>query len=1055
MTRILSLFVVFMLSGVLAFAQNRVVTGTVTDEAGAVVSGATIYVAGKPVGSTDRNGSYTIRNVAPNATIRVAGTSINEKSENSGTNATVNFTVTRAVNTEAGVTVTTVTTALGIRRQPKELGYAATTLTNSAITKGKATGVAQALNGKVSSLSVSTTSSGVFDVAKIRIRGIRSLTGDNNPMLVVDGAPTPIDFLTSIAPEDIATQTILKGATAAQIYGTEAANGVILITTKRGTGDNGISISISSAVQFTKVAFYPKLQHKFGAGAGEIVNPDGSYGYVPFENQIYGPAFDGSTKVFGVPLEDGSIQSGPYSNLHASDKKDFYNTGTTLQNNISLSGKDFYFSVDDAVIHGVVPDDKRRRTSFRFNGGKAGNKLSASYGINYILDNSNTINESNIANLSGSSYGGGLFFLVLQTPDNVPLLQYKDWKNNKFAQYSNYWNEFAINPYFAIGNFRNIRRTDNLLANAELGYQLKPWLKATAKVSTSLSFASVQNNRAPVFVTDFAHANRNATQYSNSLGSTVAQTQTNSRVNFDGYLSGETMAGKNLKVRYLGGGQVRDNRGRFVSAGGQNLIVPYLYNPSVRSGELTGGSSISQNNSYAIYGQVGFGYKDFLFLEAQARNEWDSRLLKENRSFFYPGANASFILTEAVPSLRSNILNMVKIRGSYAKSGNVNVGTYALESTYGTIGGFPYGNNVGFTANQGKPDVNLTPEFQYASEVGLELGLLKNNRVYLEATYYNSDNKQQVLNISRPFSTGYSSSLANAARFKNYGVDLDLTLSPLINIGKARFDLKLNAGYNNNKVLGTFQNLDVVTGGSGNFVQNSVSSPTINQLARVGLPAYSYQMTDYLRDSQGRVIVDANGNPSQASALVVQGRSLPLWIVGATPSVTIGNISISMTWDYKTGHNAYSGLGSDLDFSGLSARSAAYNRQNFIFPNSVYADGSGKYVVNTDRLTQDGNYAFWTGKGTNTGIATNYFYSATALRLREVNLSYSLPFKSSKGLKNLTFAIIGRNLFLFVPKSNQWGDPEFNSGGENTYGIGSSFQSPSTRMMGLSVKATF
>jgi TonB-linked SusC/RagA family outer membrane protein len=1055
MTRILSLFVVFMLSGVLAFAQNRVVTGTVKDDSGVPVQGATIYVGNRAVGFTDKDGKYSIKNVAPNAILRVA-----DKAINSGTSAVVDFSVAKSTTELSTVTVTSVTTALGIRRQPKELGYAATTLTGGTINKGKATGVAQALNGKVSSLSVSTTSSGVFDVAKIRIRGIRSLTGDNNPMLVVDGAPTPIDYLTSIAPEDIATQTILKGATAAAIYGTEAANGVIIITTKRGTGDNGISVSITSAVQFTNVAFFPKLQHQFGAGAGEIVNPDGSYAYIPYENQIYGPAFDGTIKEIGVRLEDGSIQSGPYSNLHASDKKNFYNTGTTLQNNISLSGKDFYLSVDDAVINGTVPDDKRRRTSFRFNGSKTGNKLSASYGINYILDNSNVLNEALLAGLSGTSYGGGLFFLVMQTGDNVPLLQYKDWKNNKFAQYSNYWNEFAVNPYWAIGNLRTIRRNDNFLANAELGYQIKPWLKATAKVSTELGFGSAQANRAPISVTDFAHATRNPTQFSNSLGSTTATTTTASRVNFDGYFSGETNAGKNLKIHYLAGGQVRDNRGRTVQAGGNNLVVPYLYNPSVRSGELTGGSNVGEWNSYALYGQLGFSFRDFLFIEAQARNEWDSRLLKDNRSFFYPAVNASFIATDAIPSIKNNVLNFLKIRGSYAKSGNVNLGgaayggAYQIDPTYGTIGGFPYGSNVGFTANQLVPDANLTPEFQYASEVGFELGLFKNNRVYLEATAYNSDNKDQILTVSKPFSTGYSAALANAARFRNYGIDLDLTLSPLINIGRARFDLKINAGYNNNEVKETFQNLDVITGGSGNFIQNSVSSPTINQIARVGGPAYSYQMTDYLRDPQGRVIVDANGLPSQAAALVVQGRSLPLWIVGATPSVTVGNISLSMTWDFKGGHNGYSGLGSDMDFSGISERSAAYGRQNFIFPNSVYDDGTGKYVVNTDRLTQDGNYAFWTGKGTNTGIATNYFYSAAALRLREINLAYNLPLKG-KGLKNLTFAVIGRNLFLFVPKSNQWGDPEFNSGGENTYGISSSFQSPATRMMGLSINAQF
>ena len=1055
MTRILSLFVVFMLSGVLAFAQNRVVTGTVTDDKGMPIEGASVTVVGTRIGtSTDVNGFYRLPNVPSTASLRISGTGLTtQESAVTGNNA--NFTILRSSQELSTVVVT----ALGARRQPKELGYAVTTIGNKALNQGKSTGVAQALNGKVSSMSISQTNSGVFETPKIRIRGIRSLTGNNDPMLVIDGAQVPLGYLNSLAPEDIQTQTILKGATAAAVYGPDAANGVLLITTKRGSADAGISVSITSAVQFTNVAFYPKLQHRFGAGAGEIVNPDGSYGYVPYENQIYGPAFDGTIKEIGERLEDGSIQTGPYSNLHASDKKNFYNTGTTLQNNISLTGKDFFFSVDDAVINGVVPDDKRRRTSFRFNGSKSGNRLTASYGVNYILDNTNVLNEAALAGLSGTSYGGGLFFQVLQTADNVPLLSYKDWRNNKFAQYSNYYNQFSINPYWAIGNLRTSQRTDNILANVELGYKITPWLKATVRGNTTLQFLSFQNNTAPVVVSDFAHATRNPTQYTSKNGSVNSQTNSSTLANFDGFLSGDRDAGKNFNFRYLAGGQVRQNRDRAVAAGGLNLVVPYLFNPSVRSGELTGGSSVTNSTRYSLYGTFGIGYKKFAFLEFQGRNDWDSKLLKQNRSFFYPGVNASFVLADATggaafPSLQNGIINYAKLRGAYAKTGNVNIDAYQLDQTYSPVGGFPYGNNVGFTANGQTPDANLTPEFQYTSEVGFDLGLLKNNRIYLEATYYNSDNRDQILNISRPNSTGYTSALANAARFRNYGVDLDLSLSPLVNVGKARIDLKLNAGYNNNKVLETFQGLPVITGGSANFIQNSASSPTINQYLAVGGPAYAYQLTDYNRDPQGRVIVDANGMPSQAAALVVKGRALPLWVIGATPSVSFGNFNISFTMDYKCGHNAYSGLGSDMDFSGISARSAQYNRQNFIFPNSVYDDGTGKYVVNTDRLTQDGNYAFWTGKGTNTGIATNYFYSANALRLREVNLSFTQNLRG-KGLKSLTYSIIGRNLFLFVPDANQWGDPEFNSGGANTYGISSSFQSPATRLMGLSVKAQF
>jgi len=260
-------------------------------------------------------------------------------------------------------------------------------------------------------------------------------------------------------------------------------------------------------------------------------------------------------------------------------------------------------------------------------------------------------------------------------------------------------------------------------------------------------------------------------------------------------------------------------------------------------------------------------------------------------------------------------------------------------------------------------------------------------------------------------------------------------------------------------VLSTLGNVPVVIGGNNQFVQNISGGPTANNIAIVGKPAFSYQLTDYERDSLGRVIVDAvTGLPSLAQSPVVKGRTLPLWIIGVTPSYTLGNFSVSMTWDYKGGNDFYAGMGTDEDFAGVSARSASYSRQRFVFPNSVYWNGS-KYVPNTNIQVQDGNAGFWTSTSANTSIATNYFASAAAWRLREVNISYALPQKwigNAKVIKRLTVSAVGRNLLLLVPKSNQWGDPEFNSAtGVNTFGLSSSFQTPSSRLFGGSVTVQF
>ena len=794
------------------------------------------------------------------------------------------------------------------------------------------------------------------------------------------------------------------------------------------------------------------------------VDQYGNYLYVPYENQQYGPKFDGSIKPVGPVLEDGSQQMLPYNNSHFSDKKKFFNTGITVQNSLSIAGEDFFLSVQDAKIKGLVPDDENRRTSFRFNGSKTMGKFSVNYGLNYILQNFNVVDENGFQTEFPGAYDGGIFLLVEQTADNIPLLSYKDL-NSKYGQYSNYYNEYAINPYWVIANLRAKGRSDNLLGNVDLNYQLFPWLKATARVSSNLSFTNQTNSDAPVVVTDWAAANRNAVQYSNKPGNVFTDESYSSRLNFDYFISGEHNIVNDFSVRYIAGGTLQDNRAKDVSVGGNNLVVPYLFNVSARSGDANvplypNGNYYIESRLYSLYGTVGFSYKRWANVEFTGRNDWDSRLLKQNRSFFYPAANASIVLSDAIPALQnSNAVSYVKIRGAISKSGNVNLGPYSLSATYSQPAGFPFGSTAGFTANGTIPSANLKPEFVNTKEVGLELGFLK-NRINLAGTYFYQNNTNQILNVSQSATTGYTSGLSNAASFHNSGVEMDLGLTPLIKIGKGRLDFKVNATYNDNKVTATAGNVPVVIGGNSGFIAQATGYPTVNNIAIVGKPAFSFQLSDYLRDSAtGKVIVDpVTGNPTQSPNLLVTGRTLPLWIVGLTPTFSVGNFAVSMTWEYKGGNDFYSGLGPDEDFSGIGAASAEYGRKRFVFPNSVYLK-NGKYVDNTNIQVADGNYAFFNGANTYTGIATNFYASAAAWRLREFNISYyntRKVFSNGKFIKRITFSPVGKNLFLFVPKSNIWGDPEFNySTTGNTFGVASGFQSPASRLFGGSLLYNF
>lgn len=1053
------------------FAQSITVKGTVKDSIGKAIEGASIQIKGSSIGTFSLpDGSFTIK--AKVGDILAISAIDHIKQEINVTSANETYAVVLHRGDEKSLN-DIVVTALGVKREAKELGYATATIKNSVLVKAKSVNVQQALNGKVSGLDITTTSSSVFEPAKINLRGIRSLTGNNSPMLLVDGAPTPLSYLSTIPPDDVQDVNILKSAAAAAIYGPAAVNGVIVITTKRGSSTP--TITLSSTLQATRVSYFPKFQKEFGAGGGETADQFGNYTYVPYENQQYGPRFDGSMKVIGIPLEDGSQQSFPYSNQYYNDKVKFWNSGMTVQNAVSIAGQDFYFSIEDANIKGLVPDDNNRRTSFRFNSGKKYGNFSINYGINYIRQKYDIFNESDMANLFASSYNGGLFFLVMQTPSNIPLTQYKDWKNNKWAQYSNYWNEYAVNPYWAIGNLRQTATDNNILANIQADYAITPWLKATAQFSTALEFEDYQNTDAPIVTSDWAInvAKRNNNQYINKPGSEFSDQFNTSRYSLNYYLNGETALNKDWSIKYVLGGALNQDRNLGIGLGGDNLVVPYLYNASVRSGDanvpsgnntLSSGVTVPYNGFtlsrlIGLYGTFGINYKGWANIEFTGRNDWDSRLPVQNRSFFYPSVNAAAVLTDAIPSLKSNTLSYLKLRAAYSKTGNVNINPYALYTTYSSGSGFPYGNVAGFTSSTQIPNPNLKPEFVQNTEAGIELGLL-NNRINFQGTYYFQKNTDQVLAVTQSITSGYTSQLTNAADFNNYGVELDLGLNPLVNIGRGRIDLKLNASYNNNKITKTPSNLPVVLSGTGSFIQIASGSPTANNIGVVGGPAFQFQLSDYLRDPQGRVIIDpTNGYPSLAPNLVNMGRSLPEWILGASPSFSIDGFSVTMTWEYKGGYNFYSGMGSDEDFAGISARSAEYGRQKFVFPNSVYWNGS-QYVPNTSIMVQDGNSGFWTSGPANTSIATNYFASADAWRLRELNISYDLPLKwfgsNNKLVKKFTVAFVGKNLFLFVPKSNQWGDPEFNySSTGNTFGLASSFQSPPARLFGGSVTVQF
>ncbi len=1048
MRKILSLLAAILLCTAVAWSQSSPVSGQIRDDKGDPVPFATIKVRGSNAAvSADANGSFTI-NAPKGSTLLITAAGFDGSQVTVGDESTVSISLkSQALLNEV------VVTALGIQRQAKELGYSTTRVRNAELTQARAVNVQNGLTGKVSGLNITTVNSGVFEQSKINLRGIRSLTGNNQPLLVVDGIPTPIGFISSLNPNDVQDVNILKGASAAALYGPDGVNGVIIVRTRRGTSGTPV-IAVSHTTQLTRVSFLPKIQTRFGSGSGE--DAFGNPVYVPFENQQYGPEFNGETVELGPHLEDGSVQMVPYRALK-NEKKKFFNTGLTLQTDVSFSTQDFYLSVQDVDIKGITPEDKNRRTSFRFNASKDYNKFRASFNVNYIQGNYDVVNNAAYSGRFASSYNGSVYFTILNTPMHVPITSYKD-QNSKFGNYSNYYNEYFVNPYWVIDNHRTRGRSDDILSSMELNYSVADWLTATYRLGATLGFNTYKNSNSPITVTDFAASHRGQA-FRNQPGSVGDGQSLSSRITQEVFLHGKRDV-SDFGVTYTLGTRFRQNNTKQMDIGGNNLVVPNLFNVSNRTGEPVASESNFRNRLLSVFGSVAVSYKGWANIEFVGANDWDSRLDVNNNSYFYPGVNAALVLSDAVPAIKnSSFISYAKLRGSISKSANVNLGTYALEATYSQSGGFPYGGLGGFSANNIKPDEGIQPEFVNSKEAGIELGFL-NNRINLEATYFNQNNTNQILQVQQSSATGYPNRLANTADFVNSGVELDLRLTPLVKLGNGSFDFSVNATYNDNKIKSLFPGInELVIGGTSNFTQRAASSPDAFNYAIVGMPAFVFKLSDYDRDPQGRVIVDAvSGNPSLSDSLVTMGRSLPLWIVGLNPSYSWKGLTVSMTWDYRGGHNAYHGIGSDMDFTGISERSARFGRKRFVFPNSVYYDGS-KYVPNENIQVASAGVNFYTSGALNSGVATNYFSSAASWKLRELAITYNLPMAwigNGKVIKRVTIGAVARNLFVFLPKSNQWTDPEFNySTTGNTYGINSVFSSPPSRLFGGTIVLTF
>lgn len=1028
-------------------AQQRKITGKIIDKStGLSIPGATIKIKNtSQVSSSDKEGNFSIMAASGNQLeVYFIGYETQKLELIDGTD-NLDIRLSAATNS---LTEVQITGAFGIKRKSKELGVATASLTGNDVTQTQVVNPLNGLQSKVAGLQINTFDSGVNPQIRVTLRGARNINdAKNEPLFVVDGVPLATvtyynpqaggsmrnaSAISMINPNDIEDITVLKGASAAAVYGSQGVNGVIIITTKSGK-NNGGTINFSHATTFEKAAWLPELQDTYGSGFNGV--------YQPYEARSWGPKYDGSMVKVGPILPDGSQWTLPYSPVK-NQKADFFNTGVTNQENISFAGGDekstYFLSGQYAKNNGIIPKDQSDKASVRFNGSRNFGKLHTTYSVDYVQTNTSTTTSepwNNVRNL----------------PLFIPLESLKDWKNTPYAQPAYYFSTTTLNPYWGIDNQRQDVKQQNITGNVGLDYQVTPWFKATYRVgltSVNTGYKSFGNKFDDQSIpyryyganNSILTAVRNSTSYGGpSSGSVSDQTIDNQQLNSDLLLQFNRDFGK-FSTRLLLGNNYQDIQYKLVQVGAAALNFPDLYNESNLTGNLNGGSQITHQRRYSYFGEFTAGYDNYLFATLNGRRESVSLLSADNRSYFYPGANVSFIFSQAFAGLaHSDVLSFGKIYASASKTGNVTIEPYALNNVYNSVDGFPFGGLAGAGINSENLNNEIRPEFVYSYESGIQLGLFK-NRLHFEGTYAYADSRDQILDIGTSFASGFGSAKANAARMKSKSIELTLN-GDIIKTKDLTWSAGVNYTHNNNTVVSLIGDQQLLNQWKGLYLAVGSQYPT-------------YELPDYVRDGQGRIVINAStGLPTQASALTKKGTSQPVHMLGFNTSVRYKHLQLSAQVDARWGSMFYTAASEFETTAGLVPQSAdnVYGRGQFIFPNSVIQTSPGVYVENTTVYTK-GDYAFW---NTYKNILSNNIVNARFIKLREVALNYDLPLSllgGQKFIKGLNVAVFGRNLVNLRAKDNIFGDPE------SIYlsGIGfSGFRTlPSTRSYGFTVGVT-
>ena len=1043
-----------------ALAQTKV-TGTVlSQEDGQPIIGAAVKVDGTSTGMlTDVNGRFSLTLPEGKNQLTVSYLGYESKTVTAKNGMRV------FLKSDATSLDEVVVTAMGISRQQKTLGYSAQTLNDETLTAGKLTDVTGALAGKVAGLQVNTTSGDPGAASSVIIRGISSINGNNQPLYIVDGVPLQetkrqamghtraFGGLSSINPNDIESMTVLKGAAATAIYGSRAANGVIVITTKAGKreGDKNFQITYDGSVQWRNVSILPKMQNKFGQGW------NGTQTFI--ENGSWGPEFDGSTQVYG-PIWNHQQLIHKYEAVE-NNIKDFFETGLSTSHSVALNGisndnkMTYYLSYSYSSDDGIIPHDADtyKRNTIAYRGSyDATNWLKISSNVSFSNSKTNTV---------GSYQGASMIDGVLEFPRDISLYDRRNL-DTAFDTPEAWYTPYGItNPYWAIAN--NYDRSDSKQFFGKIQADVKPIKQLTLTYRFGFDYTDYDYKVGEPKIDlddalineDYGYAPSNMNQSGNVYSEYTRKYELNHDflASFaDKYLDGKLDVNVNIGVN------MNERYSTYMQGQTDELTFDNFWQLSNGATKTDISEGQSKRRLVGLFGDVTLGWDDMIYLGFTARNDWSSTLPLEKNHYFYPGATLSWIFTKLIPE--NKILNFGKLRLAYGKTGNdadpYRIYPNFVQGTarvyYGTgVASFPMNGINSFQASTSIGSNSLKPEMTTEFEIGTNLSFL-DNRINIDFAYYNRETNDQIFSLPVDPATGYSSMVTNFGKVRNKGIELLVNLTP-VRTRDFRWDLGFNFSKNNNEVVSLPESLE---GGKVNIYSFSAGNDAVYMYAEQGKPMgefYTYLPT---YDEQGRIIVDANGQPVLTSEVQDTGKNVNAdWTGGITTSFTYKGFSLSGALDIRKGGYMFSRSKNLAQFVGNADVTTYNDRRPFVIPNSVNEDGSENH---TPIYLNNTSYQNWFNNfGANEG-GEFYLLDRSYVKLRNITLAYQLPKSvvSKLYLSDITVSLFCNNVFTWTHKANKYIDPEGSTVGSDLSGMfGELYVNPACRTFGFNVGLKF